>query len=345
MSIMKVWKFCWVLPLFLLLACSDGSAVTSPTLSFTPEPAAQVVTILEDTKGTPVPTAAPAPTPGPTPVSTGPQPEVFSVIWVSDTQHYSELYPEMLLSMTQWTAQQRQARNIKAFVHTGDMVNRSGSSRQWDNIAVALDALGDLPLLALAGNHDVGTTTLDYSYFLEHVASRYPHTDQLFEKGRGSWLELSMEYQSFLLIGTGWGYKEESVAWLNDVIRAHPLDIVILCAHSYLDTNGSFTDGGDILFEHVVKPNHNVKLVLSGHRDDVALRTDEMDDNGDGVIDRKVYAMLYNYQEVKANGGGGYVRILTVDPGKRTVQVETYSPYLDAYKTGEKEAFVLNDLF
>ena len=55
--------------------------------------------------------------------------------------------------------------------------------------------------------------------------------------------------------------------------------------------------------------------------------------------------MLYNYQEVKENGGGGYMRILTVNPKKRTVQVQTYSPYFDDWKQGENEQFAISNLF
>ena len=336
-----------ILPAVLLLAGGCGTAgEETPDPTFTPTPTEEIAVIGAADNRTPVPSALPSPAPSPTPdPALGPVPETFSIVWVSDTQHYIEIRPEMLTAMTKWVTDHRGEYNIKALVHTGDMVNRSGSTRQWENIGAALDGLGDLPLLALAGNHDVGTATLDYSYFIRHVASRYPRPDQLYEQGRGSWLELPMAYENFLLVGIGWGYKDGAVAWLKDVIKAHPLDMVILCCHSYLDSNGSLTDGGDILFEQAVKPYHSVRLVLSGHRDGTGLRTDALDDNRDGVVDRNVCALLYNYQEVDKDDGGGYLRLLTVDPGKRTLRVRTYSPYLDDWKTGEKEDFTLTDVF
>ncbi len=292
--------------------------------------------------GTPAPTPIPTYTPSPV---TDEADGTFSIVWISDTQHYSELYPDMLLRMTEWAAANREAYNIQAVVHTGDMINRRESTRQWENISAAFDRLGDIPLLALAGNHDVGTSTLDYSYFKQYVASRYADTSDFFAGGRGAYVEIPLDYVSFLLIGTGWGYNDESVAWLNEVIARYPFHIVILCGHSYLDTNGSLTDGGDILFENVVKKNYNIRMVLCGHRDDTAFRTDTFDNNFDGVPERSVYSMLYNYQEVKENGGGGYMRILTVNPKKRTVQVQTYSPYFDDWKQGENEQFAISNLF
>ena len=342
--------------LALLSGCGRGAEAAianTPTLDAAQTaaaPAAEVPDVvweLAESEETPVPTAlaAPTPTPSPTPGS-GPVAEAFTLVWTSDTQHYSELHPEYLTAMTQWAVTNKAAYNVKAFIHTGDMVNRAASTRQWGNIDAALDILaGELPFLALAGNHDVGTETIDYSYFLKHVASRYPDASDFYQKGRGAYVELPMDDQSFLLIGTSWGYKDAAVDWLNKVIAKYPNHIVVLAAHSYLNTNGSLTDGGDILFERVVKKNPNVRIVLSGHRDDIAFRTDSIDDNRDGLPDRTVYTQLYNYQEVKQAGGGGYMRILTIDPGKRTMDVKTYSPYFDEWKTGEKEQLTISNLF
>lgn len=329
-------------------AKNDGDALAAlATTDATPMPDIELV----ETVDTPAPAALPAPSPIPTAVSTptptpGPSAETFSIVWTSDTQHYSELHPEYLTAMTQWTHDHQAEYNIKAFIHTGDMVNRAASTRQWGNIDAAFDLLGnDIPFLALAGNHDVGTDEIDYQYFLKHVAARYPYVSDFYQKGRGAYVELPMETRSFLLIGTGWAYKDAAVAWLNKTIAKYSGHIVILAVHSYLNTEGMLTDGGEILFEQVVKKNPNVRLVLSGHRDDIAFRTDAIDDNGDGLPDRTVYAQLYNYQEIKKDGGGGYFRLLTIDPINRNMQVKTYSPYFDDWKTGEAEQFTVENVF
>ncbi len=322
----------------LLLGCSGEGASLDARQTETPNTEIAVIEI----KQTPAPTPMPTPTASPTPdPNATPAPTPFSIVWLSDTQHYSELHPEMLLAVSSWINANKDAYNIQALVHSGDMVNRSGSSRQWTAITNALDALEGVPFLALAGNHDVGTSTLDYGYFKKYVASRYTERQTLYDGGRGAALPFETNQTPFLLIGTGWGYNDRSVAWLQETIAANSDRYVILCCHSYLDENGTLTDGGDILFEKVVKRFPTVRLVISGHRDGVALRADELDDNADGAADRTVYAMLYNYQEVQADDGGGYMRILTVDMQKHTLTVKTYSPYLDDWKTGEAEQFVL----
>lgn len=335
----------WMLVPALLFGCAPRQEATAPAEE-TPENTQAPAVIEIVTEETPTPDAPPQATETPLPGSVDASAPVFSIAWVSDTQHYSELYPDYLTSMTQWVSDHRQAYNIRAFVHTGDMVNRSGSARQWENLTSALTLLGDIPLLAVTGNHDVGTKTIDYSYFEKYIASNWYTDDAMkFENGRGYAQRIDLGSVAFLLIGTGWGYSDESVAWLNETIRRYPNDIVILCVHSYIDTNTHLTDGGKILFEQVVKPNLGVRVVLCGHRDDIAFRTDELDLNQDGAVERRVYTMMYNYQEVKKDGGGGYLRLLTVDTGKRTMEVKTYSPYFDAYKTGENEQFTIERLY
>lgn len=330
----------------LLCACGGASlpAAEERLPAETPQQApVAIVTVAE----TPVPEAAEAPTPaGPVASEeTGSCETAFSIVWISDTQHYSELYPDMLRGMMTWTAENREKENIQLLVHTGDMVNRVGSDHQWEAITGAFDTLGDLPFLAVAGNHDVGTSTGNYNPFVHYIASRYPDRSAFFADGRGAYMTVGTEDCGFLFIGTGFGYSDESVEWMYDTIQAHPLYTAILCVHSYLNTNGELTDGGEILYEKIVRRCPSVRLVLCGHRDDIAFLDQASDLNGDGAPDRHVYAMLYNYQEVSSDGGGGYMRILRFDPGARTVSVKTYSPSLDQYKTGADEAFVIENAF
>ncbi|MDO4571865.1 MAG: metallophosphoesterase [Clostridia bacterium] len=327
----------------LLSAC--GSVMPSaPEPGVSPEPAETAeAPRLVGLADTPAPEAAAAPSP--VPDVSAEEETGFSVVWISDTQHYSELHPDMLRGMMAWAAEKRAEENIQLLVHTGDMINRPGSARQWTAATEALDALDGIPFLALAGNHDVGTQTLDYGPFLEHIASRYPDVSAFFAGGRGAFALLGTEEYGFLFIGTGYGYSDESVAWLRETIQRYPLYTAVLCVHSYLNSNGSLTDGGEILYEEVVKKCPTVRLVLCGHRDGVAFLQHDFDYNNDGLADRQVHVMLYNYQEDGTDGGGGYMRILRFDTGSRSVAVETYSPMLDAYRSGEGERFVIENAF
>lgn len=54
-----------------------------------------------------------------------------------------------------------------------------------------------------------------------------------------------------------------------------------------------------------------------------------------GFHGNEVYQMLANYQqgvEGSVDGGNGFLRIITIDPVNEDIRVQTYSPWIDAYK-------------
>lgn len=323
-------------------APADGPASPSPVfVSASPAPVFEAFSVAS----TPAPTLEPTPVPTPSPVPTV-TPEAFSLIWIADTQVVNELYPETLQDEMAWAVQERDARNIKAVIHTGDIINDVASRRQWNNAAAAFSELtGSLPFLAVAGNHDVGTTTIDYAEFNKNIASLYPDKSRLYAGGRGSYTLLETENLKLILIGIGWAYQDAPVQWLSDTLAKYPDYTAILCVHSYLNPNATLTDGGKILLEQVVKKHRNVRFVLSGHRNHTAYLATPLDDNSDGTPDRTVHQLMYNYQEENAKTLGTYLRILTFDPGARSVSVETYSPALDDTLREQTATFVIENAF
>ena len=53
-----------------------------------------------------------------------------------------------------------------------------------------------------------------------------------------------------------------------------------------------------------------------------------------------MHQMLSDYQ-VRVDGGEGYLRLLELLPDGRTLQVKTYSPWLERYLTGPEHQFTL----
>lgn len=281
---------------------------------------------------TPSPTAVPTPAPTPEPAS-------FSVVWISDTQFISSLYPDTLKRMMQWAADNAEENNIQLLVHTGDIVNDFESTRQWTDAASAFSLLsGKLPFLAVCGNHDVGTSTVTYTRFGKYIASQYVSPERLYREGRGYFVPVEEQGQKLLFIGIGWGYNDAAVAWLNETLAKYPDYTAVLCLHSYMDPNGRLTDGGEIIWENVIKKNANVRLVLCGHRDGAAYQKTEL--NG-----RAVHQLMYNYQEERKNEGGGFLRVLRFYPSVNGLDIATYSPHLDAYMTDDKADFFIADVF
>ncbi|MEN6561991.1 MAG: metallophosphoesterase [Christensenella sp.] len=237
-------------------------------------------------------------------------------------------YPGALSSMGRWIADQKKSRNIVYVVQTGDAVDEGWIPKQWENFDQLYHGFQDiLPYFPIAGNHDVGMQWHGYGpYLARPYVKGFPRGNS-FEGGRAVFATFSAGGTDFLLLGAGWESEVESVAWMNDVLRQYPDDTAILLFHGYINADGTFTKVGQQMFDRVVAPNPNVRLVLCGHVRGTGYRSDDLDDTGDGAPDRRVNTMLCNYQHYDQNCG--QLRVLTFDPVSRSIEVMTYSPYSD----------------
>lgn len=268
------------------------------------------------------PSAPPTETPVPTP---------FSIAWISDTQSMTYCnYTDALESMGRWIADEKDERNILYVVQTGDAVENGFSDWQWKNYDACYSQFKEmLPYIAIAGNHEIGMKRHSYTgYLSRRNVSEIPRRNS-FERGRAVYATMRAGGIDFLILGAGWESELMSVDWMNGILREHPDSVAILLFHGYIQTNGTYTVVGKKMFEQVVKPNPNVKLVLCGHVLGTAVRFEDVDDNGDGAADRRVTALMYNYQH--AGQDCGQLRLLTFDPMERSLRVLTYSPYLKRY--------------
>lgn len=121
---------------------------------------------------------------------------------------------------------------------------------------------------------------------------------------------------------------------MNQVIAEHPERTVIINLHEYMLTTGGLGPTPQRIMDEVVATNPNVSMVFSGHYHDAYTRQDSFDDDGDGVDDRTVTSMLFDYQGLE-QGGLGYLRLLHFDNESGTMQVRTYSPSLDDFDAEE----------
>lgn len=128
--------------------------------------------------------------------------------------------------------------------------------------------------------------------------------------------------------------NSEDIAWMNSVIRQFPERKVMINLHEFMLTTGGLGPFPQRIFDEVVAPNSNVIAVGSGHYHDAYTRLDEFDDDGDGVADRTVTSMLFDYQALP-EGGQGYLRLLHFDNTNGRIIVRTYSPSLDDFDSDE----------
>ena len=298
----------------------------------------------------------------------------YAIVALPDTQYYAAKYPAIFQAQTNWIVEQRRALNIAFVVHEGDLVD-ADEPAQWNVASESMDILADghVPYVVSMGNHDyaqgpsgwpsVRSTLIDqyfpvsrfsgHSWFRgtfdpAHIENNYavlrvPHTEM-------RWLVVSLEF----------GPRDEVLAWADAVLKAHAHLPAIVVTHAYLYEDGTRYDDlgrpgqkwnphrypianqpgavndGEEIWQKLVATNPNVKLVLCGHvlgRGTARLTSTRPD----GTI---VHQILANYQML-AQGGGGYLRLLTFLPEERLIHVSTYSPYARLAKLDPENDFDL----
>jgi len=259
-------------------------------------------------------------------------PEKFSIVWLADTQTIAyHQQNDVFQSMGEWIMANEEPLNIRYIVQTGDMVDNGFQKKQWDSFHILLDQFyGKIPYLPIAGNHDLGVKWENYRAYLEQPFVQELPENQAFNRGRAVYAEFQAGGVDFLLIGAGWNAEASCARWINSVLHAHPDHVAILLFHSYTTAEGKLSRQGVTAHDMIVKCNPNVRLVLSGHLRGNGFRAEEFDDNKDGMMDRTVNAMLYNYQGYD-HTNSGQIRVLTFDTATRNIHVFTYSPYTEHY--------------
>lgn len=371
----RVLQALWLLLLSLIcvvLFFFKRERTKSPQETVTMEDTVAVMTTETDAP-TPIPTPTPVPTPAPTqyeyvdvfvplyvtaeptPMGTVPpesvyaresptpfvtplRSEPFSLIWFSDTQYYAYKKPEIFLSMADWALRVHTDFRTAAVVCTGDIVDNRNYQRHWDNADAAISRIREaLPFYCVAGNHDVGADSVDYTAYRQADFCTVPDAMRQSDDGR-CWV-LPMPEQQILLVGIGWQNDTAYADWLNAAIAEYPDYPAVLLVHSFLNDDGSLSTNGKRVEKDVLSASPSIRLVLCGHNDGSARWSKSYPDG------HTVNAMMYNFQDDKKYGLG-YARVLMFNPGTRNIAVTTYSPYLDDYnyyKDAERDTFTLYD--
>ncbi|WP_127573428.1 metallophosphoesterase [Georgenia faecalis] len=262
----------------------------------------------------------------------------FTLAWESDTQYYNEEFYDHQLNIHRYLLDQRADVNLQYLFHTGDIVDNFDQPYQWANADPAyrmLDEAG-LPYGVLAGNHDVGNFDSDYTeysrFFGEARFSGNPWYGGSYADNRGHFDLFTAGGIDFIVVSMGWDPGDAEIAWMNSVLAEYPERVAIINLHEYLLTTGGLGPIPQRIQDEVVATNANVSMVMSGHYHDAYTRYDSFDDDGDGVDDRTVTQMLFDYQGLP-EGGLGYLRLLQFDNEDEEIRVRTYSPSLEVYNS------------
>jgi len=274
----------------------------------------------------------------------------FTLAWETDTQYYNATWYQHQLDIHNWLLANKDRMNIKYLFHTGDIVDDSTVGNQWqnaDNAYKMLDKAG-FPYGVLAGNHDVGQKNNDFTeyskYFGEDRYKNNPWYGGGYQNNRGHYDLISAGGIDFIMIYMSWAPGDDEIAWVNSVLKQYPNRKAILNFHEYLEVTGGLGPIPQRIQNEIVKPNPNVCMVFSGHYHSANQVVTQYDDNGDGVPDRKVHQILFDYQGL-TEGGLGYLRLLHFDLEDKKIIFRTYSPSLDDYDANVSDFPVTNEEF
>jgi hypothetical protein len=290
-----------------------------------------------------------------------------------DTQYYASSFPDIFATQTRWIVEQKSARNIAVALHVGDVVDGANDPVQWRVANSSMRALdGLVPYVLVPGNHDTDANRVGLidSYF---APTTMPWITETMSAGQieNNYAVIDIGQQRWLILGLEFGPRDAVLTWADGVLKAHPTLPAIIVTHAYLYGDGTryniavsgldstqpnfqwfipqwygYTSAqgindGEEIWQKLIVPNPNVRLVFCGH-DNGAKRLTSLRPDGS-----RVHQMLSDYQWLYGGtaddrGGSGFLRVLEFDYDKKEIRVQTYSPYLDEFMTDDANQFTLS---
>ena len=264
----------------------------------------------------------------------------FSFAWITDTQYYTESYPEHFYNQNQWIVDNADELKIKYVIHTGDIVDEYDMIGQWEVADKAMGIFDEagMPYGVLGGNHDVAAGGMLYqnywNYFGEDRFADKSYYGGSYNNNAGHYDLISQNGQDFILLYMSWDIYTEELEWMNQVLQQYSDRTAILLFHRYTNVSqnsGTYLDyAGKVVQEQVVAKNPNVVAVLNGHYHGASFETTAFDDDGDGVKERTVYQICTDYQS-GFEGGAEYIKMLYFDLDAGKIYMNSYSPLLNDF--------------
>ena len=266
----------------------------------------------------------------------------FTIVALPDTQMYvlNGAHPEIFDSQTQWAARNADALNIVFVTHEGDITETYDPApvdAEWVDANESMSLLdGFVPYGVLPGNHDTISKLNEYFPYTRYedeywYGGHYPSTGnennyELFSAGGDDYIILHLEDVP----------NANVISWAGGVLDHYTNRKAIITTHSYINAGANFVGGGQDIWNNLIDDRGNVHFVLCGHVDDERYNGRTANDG------HTVHELLADYQGVSGHGDG-YLRIMEFVPSANSVNVYTYSPWRDEYRTGGDSQFPINN--
>jgi hypothetical protein len=291
----------------------------------------------------------------------------WTLVVLPDTQFYTKTYAEIFRSQTRWIANQKDIQNVAFVLHEGDLTD-TNSPGEWEQASLAMGTLdtAGIPYAIVPGNHDYEgnaasrntrintffpvsrfseSPTFGGVYELKHIENSY----HLFHARGHGYVVLALEF----------GPRDQVLTWANQVLSQYADRTAIIVTHAYTYSDGSRLDhiyrpwqinnphsysvanlpggvnDGQEIWDDLLARHENTSFVFSGHISPGNARQVCW-----GLKGNTVHEILADYQ-IRPLGGEGYLRLIEFLPDGETIQVLTYSPYLDRYLTDRDNLFIL----
>jgi hypothetical protein len=287
-------------------------------------------------------------------------------------------HPATFRAQTQWAVDNQSKNNIAFVTHLGDIIETANRINEWQEADQAMAILdGKIPYAVAIGDHDfypeevrdpalpLNSTYVkqffgqerykNYNWYVGASPNNLSHA-QLFEAGGRQFLHIALE----------WEAHDSAIDWATGIIQQYPGVPTIVSTHAYVSniTRGHSTrtqavlrtgqpdtqaNSGRDIYNKLVRPNPQIFMVLNGHYHDSNKNLGPTDEDGEwhqiskNNAGKDVYEMLSNYQDFQ-NGGDGWLRTIEFIPrggvnGLDRIQMRTYSPTRNAYRTGRYSQF------
>ncbi len=249
----------------------------------------------------------------------------------------------------QWLVDNRAALNLKMVLQCGDLMNFNDAT-QYAHQSQGLEVLDNahLPFAAAIGNHDTAAVRVDggsaapgnvnanlrntTKYNTYFPTNRFVLLAGTFETGK-----IDNAYHTFTAGGLNWlvinlelWARTPAVDWARTVVTNHPNHNIIFLTHAHLNgdstiqqNKGGYGDNSpQYIFDQVMNPYTNVRLVFSGHVGSHGYRTDV------GAKGNTIYQFLQCYHDKTTNP----TRLLEIDTKKGTMTTRVYCPSINQDK-------------
>ncbi|WP_025724381.1 metallophosphoesterase [Acholeplasma granularum] len=205
----------------------------------------------------------------------------------------------------------------------------------------------------LSGNHDVGGVSeningaqaldedLIYEYWNANLGENvFSHNDfykSNYDNNRSHHDRLNINGLNYSFLYLGWGSSIKGINvsildinYAKTVLEQYPDDIFVLLSHNYMGGSGLRSSTGEYVYNLLVKTYPQIKLVISGHINGSSSRIDYLDDDNDGLYDRRVFQFLTNFQEEDSLYGASFIRRMGLDYENNRFVFDLYSPFYNS---------------